>query len=113
MKRIQEFCNRNRVKIQLAYYPPYHSKYNIIERAFGILEQHWNGELLDSLNTVYGYAKSMRWKGRHPIAKIVEGIYKKSVKISKKAMNILDLGFERLKALERWFVMVQPQEESG
>jgi transposase len=27
------------------YYPPYHSKYNLIERCWGILEQHWNGTL--------------------------------------------------------------------
>lgn len=113
MKRIQEFCNKNYIKIQLAYYPPYHSKYNPIERTFGILEQHWNGELLDSLNTAYSYAKSMKWKGRNPVVKIVEEIYKKGVKISKKAMNILDSGFERLKGLERWFVIVRPQEGSG
>jgi hypothetical protein len=29
--------------VQLLYYPPYHSKYNPIERCWGILEQHWNG----------------------------------------------------------------------
>jgi hypothetical protein len=29
--------------IHLIYYPPYHSKYNPIERCWGILEQHWNG----------------------------------------------------------------------
>jgi len=54
MKRIQDFANQNHIRIQLAYYPPYHSKYNPIERTFGILEQHWNGELLDSLDAVYG-----------------------------------------------------------
>jgi Rhodopirellula transposase DDE domain len=29
--------------IQLLYYPPYHSKYNPIERCWGILELKWNG----------------------------------------------------------------------
>jgi hypothetical protein len=90
MKRIQEFSNKNHLKIQLAYYPPYHSKYNPIERTFGILEQHWNGELLDSLDAVYGYAKSMTWKGKHPVVKIVKEIYKTGVKISQKAMRILN-----------------------
>jgi hypothetical protein len=113
MKRIQDFANHNRIKIQLAYYPPYHSKYNPIERTFGILEQHWNGELLDSLDVVYGYAKSMTWKGIHPIVKVIEKIYEKGVKISKKAMEILNSGFIRLKGLEKWFVIVLPQEESG
>jgi transposase len=113
MKRIQDFANNNHLKIQLAYYPPYHSKYNPIERTFGILEQHWNGALLDSLDAVYGYAKSMTWKGIHPIVKIIEKSYEKGVKISKKAMEVLNLGFARLKGLERWFIIIQPQKESG
>ena len=38
------------------YYPPYHSKYNPIERCWGVLEVYWNGELLDSEAAVLGYA---------------------------------------------------------
>ena len=111
MKRIQEFSTQNGIEIQLAYYPPYHSKYNPIERTFGILEQHWNGELLDSLEAVYGYAKSMTWKGINPAVKIIDKIYQTGIKLSKKAMELLNDGFERLKGLERWFVTVQPQKE--
>ena len=113
MKRIQEFANKNQIIIQLAYYPPYHSKYNPIERTFGILEQHWNGALLDSLSAVYGYAKSMTWNGVHPVVKIIEQIYETGVKISKKAMKALNAGFERLKGLEKWFVIVRPYETPG
>lgn len=112
MKRIQMFANKSHLEIQLAYYPPYHSKYNPIERTFGILELHWNGELLDCLEAVYGYAKSMTWKGKHPIVKTVEEIYEKGIKLSKKAMNNLNSGFERFKGLEKWFVLVRPQEEN-
>ncbi len=110
MKRIQEFANENGIDIQLAYYPPYHSKYNPIERTFGILEQHWSGGLLDSLDAVYGYAKSMRWKGKHPVVKIIKKVYRKGVKLSKKAMNDLNLGFHRLKGLEKWFILIKPQK---
>ncbi|WP_419606290.1 ISAzo13-like element transposase-related protein, partial [Thiolapillus sp.] len=35
--------------MRLAYYPPYHSKYNPVERLWGVLENHWRGELLDSV----------------------------------------------------------------
>ena len=38
--------------IDLAYYPSYHSKYNPIERVWGLLEQHWNGHPLESKATV-------------------------------------------------------------
>ena len=113
MKRIQDFSTKNKIEIQLAYYPPYHSKYNPIERTFGALEQHWNGELLDSLEAVYGYAKSMTWKGENPVVKIIENIYETGVKLSKKAMSSLNAGFDRLKGLERWFVTIKPQILSG
>ena len=37
------------LRIRLIYYPPYHSKYNPIERCWAALEQYWNGALLDSV----------------------------------------------------------------
>ena len=41
MKRMIEFADKNNLEIVLAYYPPYYSKYNPIERCWGILENHW------------------------------------------------------------------------
>jgi Rhodopirellula transposase DDE domain len=38
--------------IQLLYYPPYHSKYNPIERCWGILELPWNGTQLHEVKTM-------------------------------------------------------------
>ena len=38
IKRITEFADRFGVEIHLVYYPPYHSKYNPVERVWGILE---------------------------------------------------------------------------
>ncbi|MEH2238830.1 MAG: hypothetical protein V7K30_21885 [Nostoc sp.] len=46
------FSHKFQLTIQLAYYPPDHSKYNPVERAFGWLEQHWRGSLLDSVDTM-------------------------------------------------------------
>jgi hypothetical protein len=43
LKRMVEFADATGNIIQLLYYPPYHSKYNPIERCWGIWEQHWNG----------------------------------------------------------------------
>jgi transposase len=63
LKRIEEFAHKYRLVVQLAYYPPYHSKYNPIERCWGILEMHWNGSLLDSTDAVLSLARSMTWKG--------------------------------------------------
>ena len=40
MHRIVAFAHQSQLNLQLAYYPPYHSKYNPVERTFGWLEQH-------------------------------------------------------------------------
>lgn len=43
LSRLVAFADAIGKPIQLLYYPPYHSKYDPIERCWGILEQHWNG----------------------------------------------------------------------
>src|SRR5450759_4762724 len=90
--------------IRLAYYPPYHSKYNPIERCWGILEQHWNGTLLDSLEAVIQYATSMTWKGKHPVVSLVTAAYQTGVTLSKEAMDALETQFQRFPLLRKWFV---------
>ncbi|MCU7911376.1 MAG: hypothetical protein KZQ63_04290 [Candidatus Thiodiazotropha sp. (ex Lucinoma aequizonata)] len=35
-----ELSDTHQLTIQLAYYPPYHSKYNLVERLWGVLENH-------------------------------------------------------------------------
>jgi len=71
MKRIQDFSNKSKIAITLAYYPPYHSKYNPVERPFGSLEKHWSGELLSSEDDVIGFAKTMQWAGKNPKVEVI------------------------------------------
>ena len=92
--------------VQLAYYPPYHSKYNPIERCWGILEMHWNGSLLDSIEAVIGYARSMTWKGKHPMVSLVEKSYAKGVRLKPEEMRALEGEVIRTPSLERWFVKI-------
>ncbi|WP_227254685.1 ISAzo13-like element transposase-related protein [Frigoriglobus tundricola] len=54
VKRLAAFAVAGGVKVRLACYPPYHSKYNPIERCWGALEQHWNGSVLDSVRRPCG-----------------------------------------------------------
>ena len=61
MYRMIEFSRQHEIDVRLAYYPPYHSKYNPIERCWGVLEQHWNADILDELNTVVRCAQSMTY----------------------------------------------------
>ena len=52
IKRLEEFSIDYDVEITLLYYPPYHSKYNPIERVWGAVEKHWGGALLDTEETI-------------------------------------------------------------
>jgi hypothetical protein len=108
MYRMTQLTDEFQLNIQLAYYPPYHSKYNPIERAWGVLENYWNGSLLDSLETVFRFAQNMTYNGIHPVVKIVKKTYCTGVKLTKKAMDELEKRFERLSGLEKWFVLIRP-----
>jgi hypothetical protein len=61
LHRMVQFADDIGKPIQLLYYPPYHSKYNPIERCRGILEQHWNGTKLSDAETMLRWAKTMPW----------------------------------------------------
>ena len=104
MLRLLEFAQQTGLHLRLAYYPPYHSKYNPVERCWGILENHWNGSLLDSLETVLTFAATMTWKGAHPIVELVTTTYQSGVKLSQEAMAQVEAQLERLPDLEKWFV---------
>ena len=77
MKRMIDFADKNKLEIVLAYYPPYYSKYNPIERCWGILENHWRATLLNTIETTLEWAKTMTWKGISPVIKLVKPFTKK------------------------------------
>ena len=108
MHRLVQFAQRENLTIQLAYYPPYHSKYNPVERTFGWLEQHWRGTLLDSLETVLRFAQSLTFHGSHPTVSLVTHTYNTGVTLLPKAMTLLEKGLHRLPGLEKWFVEIPP-----
>lgn len=108
MNRITQFADKFQIDIQLAYYPPYHSKYNPIERVWGVLEQHWNGSLLDTKDAVIKFAQTMKWNGNNPIVKLVEKSYQTGVSLTQKVMAQIEKRLERLEGLEKWFVKISP-----
>ena len=106
LKRVVGFARKFGLVIQLAYYPPYHSKYNPIERCWGVLEMHWNGALLDSIEAAVRFAGSMTWKGKHPVVRVVETPYAKGVRLKPKEMKALESEVVRLAGLGKWFVTI-------
>jgi transposase len=113
MQRLVEFVHQYGLTVRLAYYPPYHSKYNPIERCWGILENHWNGNLLDTIETVLHFAASMTWNGVHPIVELVTTTYHSGVKLSKAAMELVETQLTRASELGNWFLDIAPAYSLG
>jgi hypothetical protein len=110
MQRLVEFVDQYQITVRLAYYPPYQSKYNPVERCFGVLEQHW---MLDSVDAILNYAQSMVWKGVHPVVELISTVYHKGVKLTAEAMQALESRFQRLPGLEKSFVDIAPQHPAN
>jgi hypothetical protein len=108
MLRVQELSDKQNIEIELAYYPPYHSKYNSVERTLGSLEQHWSGEILDSEAKVVGFAKTMSWCGKNPHVEIINKIYQNGVKVKDKIMKKLRAGFKTKEGIEKWSMVISP-----
>ena len=77
LQRMVAFGDAIGKPVHLLYYPPYHRKYNPIERGWGILELHWNGTKLVDVETMLEWAHSMTWKGIHPIVELSRKVYQK------------------------------------
>ena len=98
------------VTIVLVYYPPYHSKYNPIERCWGVLEVYWNGELLDSEEAVLGFAGNMTYAGKHPAVYRVSQTYSKGVRRTREEMRVLEGRLVREAELPKWAVTIAPPQ---
>ena len=109
MKRLVEFSDRTRLTLELAYYPPYHSKYNRIERCWGILENHWNGTLLNSIETTLAWAKSMTWRGVAPLVQLLDRVYETGVRVAKSAFQTIANRLQRSATLPKWSLVIKPK----
>ncbi len=108
LKRMVEFADEIGKSIQLLYFPPYHSKYNPIERCWGILEQHWNGALLSHVETMLAWAESMTWKGKPPFVHLSQEIYQKGISLTKKAFEAIETRLLRNPSLPKWDILIRP-----
>jgi hypothetical protein len=109
LKRMVEFCDWSGLEIRLVYYPPYHSKYNPIERCWSSLERKWGGSLLNSLEVILGLASRMTWKGRHPVVQELHGEYPDGVRLTKKEMKPYEARLERSKTLPKYDITIKPR----
>ena len=111
LKRMVGFAQDHRLLIRLAYYPPYHSKYNAIEHVWGVLEQHWDGDILDAIPVALGFAETMTWNGKHPTVELVTEVYRKGVRLSTAEMNEVEQQVRRDPKLGKWFLDIDGRKQ--
>ena len=108
MKRLVEFVDRHRVEVELVYLPPYHSKYNPIERCWGVLEQHWNGTLLNSVVQAMRWAATMTWRTIRPLVREITTAYQRGVRLTKAAFAPFAKRLIRSATLPKWSLCIRP-----
>ena len=108
LNRMVQFVDSIGKPVQLLYYPPYHSKYNPIERCWGILEVHWNGTQLVDCETMLEWAKSMTWKGLHPVVELSRQVYQKGIRLGKAAMEVVEARLKRDPKLSKYDILINP-----
>ncbi|MCC7087308.1 MAG: transposase [Pirellulales bacterium] len=74
LKRMIEFADWSGLEIRLVYYPPYHSKYNPIERCWSSLQKKWNGVLLTCWDVVRACALPLHFPAEPPSFPRLQGI---------------------------------------
>jgi hypothetical protein len=112
LNRMVQLADAINTPIQLLYYPPYHSKYNPIERCWGILELKWNGAKLIDVETMLGWAKKMTWKGIHPVVELSRKVYQKGIALGKKAMQAVEARLTRHPELPKYDILINPASTS-
>jgi len=108
LKRMVDWVDRIGIAVHLLYFPPYHSKYNPIERCWGILECHWNGALLTDEATLLRWAQSMTWKGKHPSVTLNSSTYERGIALSRKEMQPIEQRVQRHPELPKWDIVIRP-----
>src|SRR5881275_1381022 len=109
LKRLVQFADWSGLEIRLVYYPPYHSKYNRIERCWSALEKKWNGVLLNSLEVVLQCALRMTWKGSHPTVRQLDGVYPDGVRLTAKEMRPIEARLQRSATLPKYDIVIKPK----
>jgi hypothetical protein len=107
MKRLVEFSDRHQLTLELAYYPPYHSKYNLIERCWGILENNWNGALLNTVQAALAWAQTMTWRGVAPLVHLLDRVYETGVRLTPKLFRPIAARLKRSITLPKWSLVIQ------
>jgi transposase len=109
LKRMVQFADWSGLEIRLVYYPPYHSKYNRVERCWSALERKWSGSLLTCWEVVLWFAQRMTWKRQHPTVSRLEGDYPNGIIVPKAEMKTYSARLQRSATLPKYDITIKPK----
>jgi hypothetical protein len=69
---------------------------------------HWNGTKLVDVATTVEWARSMTWKGMHPLVQLSRTVYQKGVTLGKRAMRAVEARLVRHPELPYWDILIRP-----
>jgi transposase len=113
LKRLVQFADWSGLVLRLVHYPPYHSKYNPIERCWSALERKWNGVLLNCWEVIRACALRMTWYGMHPVVERLWGVYAKKVRVPAAEMKNVNARLERSATLPKYDITIQAKRRRG
>ena len=109
LKRMVQFADWSGLEIRLVYDPPYHSKYNPVERCWSALERKFRGVLLNCVSFVRECARRMTWKGQPPeVHELGAHEYPSGVKLTRKEMVPWEARLERSAELPKYDITIKP-----
>ena len=111
LKRMVQFADWSGLEVRLVYYPPYHSKYNPVERCWSALEGKFSGVLLSCVSIVLWCAARMAWKRQHPEIAQLPGDYPSGVKLSRKEMEPWEARLDRSPKLPKYDITIRPKSQ--
>jgi len=113
LRRMVEFADWSGLEIRLVYYPPYHSKYNPIERCWSSLQRKWNGALLTCWEVVRACAVRMTWNGSHPEVHHIDKVYDQEHVVTKTEMQHINKRLDRSETLPKYDITIRPKKTRG
>ena len=109
IKSLIDLAKKYNISIELVYYPPYHSKYNPIERYWARLQLSWSGLIINTIDKLIETINKVTWKGIKSKATLVTKEYKKGISIDKNDIKTLEKKHVyREEGIEKWSLVITP-----
>lgn len=109
-KKLQEFCDVEKIDVSVCHFPPGTSKWNKIEhRLFSFISINWRGKPLLTYQTIINLITSTKTKTGLTIqARLNKKNYKKGIKVSKKEMQSLNISKDKFHG--EWNYTIKPRK---